>query len=184
VSGLELTTALLTSVAGEGVGNILHKAVKWRSVAFVIRHSASPSNHGMYNKVVVSRRIDLATQRQRESPVAISRRTCRVLTVILFIGISPQPSARADQARGRILAEQQCSQCHAVKRDDLSPDPDAPSFADVAAEPSITEYMLRVFLKTPHPTMPNLIIKSNDVDDLVSYIMSLKPKKASARPNH
>ena len=82
------------------------------------------------------------------------------------------------------MAEQQCSHCHAVKRDEVSSDPEAPSFAEVAAEPSITEYMLRVFLKTSHPTMPNLIIKPDDVDDLVSYIMSLKPKKASARPNH
>ena len=116
--------------------------------------------------------------------MVVSIKTCGLLTAILLISFAPQPSARADQARGRILAEQQCSHCHAVKRDEVSSDPEAPSFAEVAAEPSITEYMLRVFLKTSHPTMPNLIIKPEDVDDLVSYIMSLKPKKASARPNH
>jgi mono/diheme cytochrome c family protein len=116
--------------------------------------------------------------------VVVSIRKCGVLTLILLIGFAPQRTATADQARGRILAEQQCSHCHAVKRDEVSSDPEAPSFAEVAAEPSITEYMLRVFLKTSHPTMPNLIIKPEDVDDLVSYIMSLKPKKASARPNH
>jgi mono/diheme cytochrome c family protein len=110
-------------------------------------------------------------------PVVVSMKTCGLLTAILLISFAPQPSARADQARGRILAEQQCSHCHAVRRDELSPDPDAPSFAEVAAEPSITEYMLRVFLKTPHPTMPNLIIGPDDVNDLVTYIISLKPKR-------
>ena len=102
-------------------------------------------------------------------------RFCSSLMMILLIALTAEPNAKADQARGRILAEQQCSHCHAVRTNDLSPDPEAPSFADVAAEPSITEYTMRVFLKTTHPTMPNLIIKPNDLDDLVSYIISLKP---------
>jgi mono/diheme cytochrome c family protein len=74
------------------------------------------------------------------------------------------------------LAEQRCSQCHGVKRGEKSPDVDAPSFTDISAEPSITEYMLRVFLQTPHPTMPNLIINPDEMDDIVNYIVSLKPK--------
>jgi cytochrome c len=121
------------------------------------------------------------THKEREIPVLVSVRICGVRTAILLISFAAQPSARADQARGKILAEQQCSYCHAVKWDDLSPDPGAPSFAEVAAEPSITEYMLRVFLKTPHPTIPNLIISPDDVDDLVSYIISLKPERHRRR---
>lgn len=101
-----------------------------------------------------------------------------VLATVLLLVVGEQRRAHANQSRGRILAEQQCSHCHAIEKDNLlSPDPEAPSFADVAADPSITEYMLRVFLRTPHPTMPNLIIKPDDLDDLVSYIMSLKPKR-------
>ena len=90
-----------------------------------------------------------------------------VLAGVLLITLAGERSANANQSRGRILAEQQCSHCHAVKPGERSPDPDAPRFADVAAEPSITEYMLRVFLRTPHQTMPNLVIKPDDIDDLL-----------------
>jgi hypothetical protein len=74
-------------------------------------------------------------------------------------------------SRKKVLAEQRCSQCHGVKRGEKSPDAAVPSFSDVADEPSLTEYTLRVFLKTPHPTMPNLIIKPDEMDDIVSYIV-------------
>ena len=39
--------------------------------------------------------------------------------------------------------------------DQASPGQGAPSFSQIAAEPSATEMSLRVFLRTPHPTMPN-----------------------------
>jgi len=99
-----------------------------------------------------------------------------VLATVVLITLTAEENAGADQSRGRVLAEQRCSQCHGVKRGEKSPDVDAPSFTDISAEPSITEYMLRVFLQTPHPTMPNLIINPDEMDDIVSYIVSLKPK--------
>ena len=99
-----------------------------------------------------------------------------VLASVLVVALNAEQSARADKSRGKALAEQRCSQCHGVKRGEKSPDAAAPSFSDVAHEPSLTEYTLRVFLKTPHPTMPNLIIKPDEMDDIVSYIVSLKRK--------
>jgi hypothetical protein len=36
---------------------------------------------------------------------------------------------------------------------------------------------LTVWLRTSHPTMPNLIIEPNDLDDVVAYIASLREKK-------
>jgi mono/diheme cytochrome c family protein len=75
------------------------------------------------------------------------------------------------------LAQRWCSQCHAVKPNQTSANPAAPRFSDVAADPSITEYALRAFLKTPHPTMPNIMMKSDDMDDIVSYILLLKPRR-------
>ena len=50
-------------------------------------------------------------------------------------------------------------------------------FVDVAAEPSTTEYSLRVFLRTPHPTMPNFVLNATDIEDIASYIVSLKPSR-------
>ena len=45
----------------------------------------------------------------------------------------------------------------------------------MGADPSASQYALRTFLRGPHPTMPNFILKPDDIDDIVGYITSLKP---------
>jgi mono/diheme cytochrome c family protein len=84
---------------------------------------------------------------------------------------------RADAARGLGLAERWCSQCHGVRPNEASVSPKVPSFSEIAAEPSATEPSLRVFLRTPHASMPNLILQPDDIDDLVDYILSMKPAR-------
>jgi cytochrome c len=103
----------------------------------------------------------------------MSRTVCSFLVLALVLLSSS--GAVADAGNGRILAQQWCLQCHGVRAGELSTDPKAPSFSAIAAESSATEYALRVFLRTPHPTMPNFILGSEDIDDLVSYIVSLRP---------
>jgi hypothetical protein len=82
--------------------------------------------------------------------------------------------AQADVSRGQILSQQWCSQYHGVRPNQSSANPDAPSFSAIALEPSATEYPLRTFLRVPHKTMPNFVIKTEDIDDIVDYIASLK----------
>jgi mono/diheme cytochrome c family protein len=74
-----------------------------------------------------------------------------------------------DIAAGRRLAQQWCSECHLI-------DSEAPSFVEVANEPSTTPLSLRVFLRSNHKNMPNLHISLSEADDLVAYILSLKKK--------
>jgi mono/diheme cytochrome c family protein len=83
----------------------------------------------------------------------------------------------ADVRRGRALAEKWCSDCHAVAPNEAAGDPAAPDFTDIAAERSATGYALRVFLRTPHATMPHFILKPDDIDDIVNYILSLKRRR-------
>ncbi len=47
----------------------------------------------------------------------------------------------------------------------------APAFQDVADNPAIS---LRVFLRTPHETMPDLILTAAETDNVIAYILSLK----------
>jgi mono/diheme cytochrome c family protein len=96
-----------------------------------------------------------------------------LLSIALTL-IAESEIAKADARRGRALAEQWCSQCHAVSSNQAAGDPAAPDFADIAAEPSATAYALRVFLRTPHATMPNFILDAGDIDDIVGYIVSLR----------
>jgi cytochrome c len=109
--------------------------------------------------------------------MSIPRNAAVALVIGLSIVLAQPEDATAVASRGQVLSQQWCSQCHAVKPSWLSLDPAAPSFPDISAEPSTTEYSLRVFLRTPHPTMPNFVIGPGDVDDIVSYIISLKPRR-------
>ncbi len=94
--------------------------------------------------------------------------------VAALAGFAAATTALAAPPAGENLAERVCSQCHAVKPGEISKNPDAPPFAQLALEPSITEYSLRVFLRTPHANMPNLMLKPDEVDEVTSYILSLK----------
>jgi mono/diheme cytochrome c family protein len=109
--------------------------------------------------------------------MSMPRTICTVLIMAAILVLAGWERAEADAARGRALAEQGCSQCHGIRPAEASVNPKAPAFAAIAAEPSMTEYALRTFLRTPHPTMPNFIIKPDDIDDIVDYIVSLKPQK-------
>jgi hypothetical protein len=50
----------------------------------------------------------------------------------------------------------------------------APTFSELAAEPSITEYSLRALLRSPHETMPQITFKPDQMDDIAEYILSLR----------
>jgi cytochrome c2 len=81
-----------------------------------------------------------------------------------------------DPQKGHTYARMVCAECHAVEKGQAqSPNPKAPSFSTVAATSGMTELALRVWLQTPHPTMPNLLLKASDRDDLVAYVRSLNP---------
>jgi len=76
---------------------------------------------------------------------------------------------------GRRLAEQWCANCHAIAPGARPPTGDAaPSFPAIARMTSTTEMGLRVFLQTPHPTMPNYQFSRAELDALVAYILTLK----------
>lgn len=86
-----------------------------------------------------------------------------------------------DPRSGLAYAQANCAGCHAILYEETeSPNPDAPAFKTVADTPGITRTALSVFLQTPHPTMPNLIVGGEDADNLIGYILSLKGDGSSA----
>jgi mono/diheme cytochrome c family protein len=99
------------------------------------------------------------------------------IAIAALISVASQVVAQepGDAARGAKLAGSVCAQCHAVRADQShSPDPVAPSFANVAGWPGMTDRALRVWLQTSHPTMPSFMLKRRDRDDVVAYILSLR----------
>jgi cytochrome c len=97
--------------------------------------------------------------------------------LMLLAGGSFAAGTRADVVRGHVLARAWCASCHAVEPDD--PDArfaDVPSFTAIARLPSTTSPALRAFLSTPHGDMPDIKLKSGEINAVVTYILSLKGK--------
>jgi len=83
----------------------------------------------------------------------------------------------ADVEAGAAYAKKVCAPCHAVlPNEQISPLPQAPTFQSVATTPGMNELALSVFLQTSHPTMPNIILKPDDLRNVVAYIHSLEKK--------
>jgi mono/diheme cytochrome c family protein len=101
---------------------------------------------------------------------------CLSLATGLPLLMAPAIGSAADLVAGESLASKWCAQCHAVRGNRPSSNPAAPTFLELAAEPSITEYSLRALLRSPHETMPQIKLTPDQMDDIVGYILSLKPR--------
>lgn len=81
----------------------------------------------------------------------------------------------ADIEAGAAYARGVCAACHAVlANEQISPLPQAPTFQSVADTPGMTELALAVWLQSSHPTMPNIILKPDELRNVVAYIRSLE----------
>jgi mono/diheme cytochrome c family protein len=101
--------------------------------------------------------------------------------LLLSIAITLMSTAAAQAAQvgsvqeGLSIARERCSACHlVVKEKGLSTNEKAPTFARIASIPGMTATALRVALSSSHETMPNLILKDEEADSLIAYILSLK----------
>ena len=97
----------------------------------------------------------------------------------LLVGLLHVGTAEAEEIgnaqRGSEYAEKMCASCHAVRLQELeSPVAEATPFKMIADKPEMTRLALKVFLQSPHPTMPDLMLSAEDADNVIAYILSLK----------
>jgi len=99
--------------------------------------------------------------------------------------VVPASGQEADVAAGRKLALEVCASCHLVGPDQARApvlNPPAPSFADIAAKPDVSEASLRSFLVEPHgdprrmSAMPAFLLPPSQVEAAVAYLLSLRPR--------
>jgi mono/diheme cytochrome c family protein len=88
-----------------------------------------------------------------------------------------------DPEAGFAIASAICAECHIVTPADAALPPPAPlpfeelralPFEHIANTPGITEMALFAWMRTSHPTMPNIILEEDDLQDVVAYVLSLK----------
>src|SRR5258707_11404959 len=99
------------------------------------------------------------------------------LTVLLFVRLhdaSGAPLPLESISAGHRLAEAWCKDCHAIEPMMVGARGSPPDFTAIANRSSTTGLSLKVFMKTSHHRMPNLIITPAQADDLTNYILSLK----------
>jgi len=79
-----------------------------------------------------------------------------------------------DPSRGLSYSKKVCAECHGVEAiDDQSPHAAAPTFKAIVNTRGMTGTALAVWLQSPHPTMPEIIVPKADRNDVIAYILSL-----------
>jgi mono/diheme cytochrome c family protein len=99
-----------------------------------------------------------------------------VLPLAVILLAAAQASAQVpsgDATAGRELVKAQCSTCHDGEGSPRGRQ-QGPSLASVASMPSTTSISLHAFLMTPHVNMPNYRLTPQEIDDVVTYILSLR----------
>jgi mono/diheme cytochrome c family protein len=87
-------------------------------------------------------------------------------------------AAQIDNAQeGLRLAREVCARCHDIGRATRQrTNAAAPSFSAIANMPGMTNAALAVALQTSHKTMPNIVIKGDDANNIAAYILNLKSR--------
>jgi tetratricopeptide (TPR) repeat protein len=84
----------------------------------------------------------------------------------------------ADARKGLDYARKVCASCHNVSKSNApSPNSKAPPFKHVANLPGASLAAFTQWSRTPHSSMPNLIVEPKDMDDVIAYILTLKDRK-------
>jgi cytochrome c len=82
--------------------------------------------------------------------------------------------AETSISEGHRLAQAWCESCHVIGPHLLDVAGQPPSFQAVANQPGMTPLALKVFLRTSHKDMPNIVISPDQAEALTNYILSLK----------
>ena len=78
--------------------------------------------------------------------------------------------------KGLAFAQERCAACHGVTRNSSSPNPESPSFEEIANHPGLTSATLRQFLRDSHnyPEAMNFTVERERIRDLADYIVTLR----------
>ena len=94
--------------------------------------------------------------------------------VLLFASAAATAQAQ-DPQEGAKWTTNVCGECHAIAPSQpRSPNRRAPTFAELANVPGMTAAALTVALTTPHAGMPMFVLTSEQRQDIIAYILSLK----------
>lgn len=100
----------------------------------------------------------------------------RALAALAMAAMPLSTSANDDMPTaadaGHALLVANCSRCHAIGTDEVSPEPAAPTFRDVSHRypPSDLAEALAEGILTGHPEMPEFVFEPNEIEGIVAYL--------------
>ena len=86
------------------------------------------------------------------------------------------PVAASAEKEAPIFVTAICGDCHAVKINQISPNPQAPGFADIANSPGVTRETLVAFLSDAHnyPMQMDVDLVEEDIELIADYMITLQ----------
>lgn len=97
---------------------------------------------------------------------------------------APSPAAaNADAVPDYVTAI--CGECHAVRDNAVSVNPQAPGFADIANSPGLTRDTLVTFLSDAHnyPMQMDVDLVDEDIEVIADYMLTLRSDDYIKRPS-
>jgi mono/diheme cytochrome c family protein len=97
------------------------------------------------------------------------------LFALMTVAWNAHAQVAGDPAKGHAYVAQICSECHNIEKGQRpSPNGQAPTFETIAKTAGMTAIALTAALRTPHRTMPNVIVADDDLRNVVAYVLSLQ----------
>ena len=98
-------------------------------------------------------------------------------SAITAISVATASAQERSPVDGRTLVARICSDCHATGPGDRGAKNDtAPTFSAIAGMASTTELSIKVFLRTPHANMPNIMLSEDEAGAIAGFILGLRTK--------
>lgn len=96
----------------------------------------------------------------------------------------PPPAATADK-EVPVFVTAICGDCHAVTDNAISPNPQAPGFADIANSPGLTRETLVTFLSDAHnyPMQMDVDLAEEDIETIADYMITLQSDDYAKTPS-
>lgn len=127
-----------------------------------------------HQQVIAALVMNICPVKNNKGAVGMAR-LALIILMLTVPAVSATAQTNGNPLIGRQTAATLCFPCHQIgetRRDG------APSFVDIANMPSTTALSLKVFLRSSHKEMPNLIIPNSQTDDLIAYILNLRQPSA------
>lgn len=97
----------------------------------------------------------------------------------------PPPEAAAAETEVPVFVTAICGDCHAVTDNAISPNPQAPGFADIANTPGLTRETLVAFLSDAHnyPMQMDVDLVEEDIELIADYMITLQSDDYAKTPS-